>query len=91
MNEHKKPKSKYHGNKNSTIFNFMPYLNKEVTVSLVGGRTVTGVVKSFDIYTNLVLDNVIEYINEKFKRELGIVIIKGTMVFIIFIFFRSSQ
>lgn len=57
--------------------------NKEVSVSLKGGRQLIGTLLAFDIHVNLVLDNVKEMENGETKRSLGLTFLRGdTIIFI---------
>ena len=72
--------NKRKGYKKESLFDFSSYLNQTVTVDFNGGRQITGIIKSYDAISNLVLDNVIETVNKEYKRHLGIVFIKGTNI-----------
>ncbi|MCQ2821563.1 MAG: hypothetical protein MJ252_30260, partial [archaeon] len=75
-NEEKKKKS----NSKESLFDFSEYLNKEVSVSLYGGRNIKGIIKSYDQLSNLIMDDVEEHINDLYTRKLGLVFIKGSSV-----------
>ena len=66
--------------KRESIFQFGKYLNNEVSISLFGTREITGVIKSYDQFSNLILDDVIETFKDGTSRELGLVFIKGTAI-----------
>lgn len=58
-------------------------LNNNVLVKLKGDVEVHGVLASFDVHMNLVLDNAEEMKNGELKRKLGTVLLRGdTVVFI---------
>ena len=58
-------------------------LNNNVLVKLKGEVEVRGVLASFDIHMNIVLDNAEELKNGELKRKLGTVLLRGdTVVFI---------
>lgn len=85
MNKNKQnTRNKSYQPKKETIFDFEPYLNKQITIYFNGGRQIMGIVKSYDILSNLVLDNVKEIVNKDYTRELGLIFVKGTNVRIIF-------
>ena len=55
------------------------YLNLRMDLKLNGNRHVSGVLRGYDIFMNLVLDNSTEYLSDK-KREIGTVFIRGNTV-----------
>ncbi len=58
-------------------------LNKNVLVKLKGDVEVRGVLMSFDVHMNLVLDGSEELKNGELKRKLGTVLLRGdTVVFV---------
>lgn len=58
-------------------------LNKNVLVKLKGDVEVRGVLLSFDVHMNLVLENSEELKNGELKRKLGVVLLRGdTVVFV---------
>ena len=58
-------------------------LNNNVLVKLKGEVEVRGVLASFDVHMNIVLDNAEELKNGELKRKLGTVLLRGdTVVFI---------
>ncbi|MCL5011550.1 MAG: small nuclear ribonucleoprotein [Candidatus Marsarchaeota archaeon] len=58
-------------------------LNKNVLVKLKGDVEVRGVLMSFDVHMNLVLDSSEELKNGELKRKLGTVLLRGdTVVFV---------
>jgi small nuclear ribonucleoprotein len=58
-------------------------LNKNVLVKLKGDVEVRGVLLSFDVHMNLVLENSEELKNGDLKRKLGTVLLRGdTVVFV---------
>jgi small nuclear ribonucleoprotein len=58
-------------------------LNKNVLVKLKGEIEVRGVLVSFDVHMNLVLDDSEELKNGELKRKLGTVLLRGdTVVFV---------
>jgi U6 snRNA-associated Sm-like protein LSm7 len=65
---------------------FTPYLNKKVIVNFSAGREITGILKGFDQVANLVMVDVVESVKDKdsgeelFKRELGLIIVRGPNV-----------
>ncbi len=66
--------------KNKGVYNYDDYINKEITVHFIGKRKITGILKCYDQYSNLIFDNTIEYLQDGNKRELGLIFIKGTSI-----------
>jgi small nuclear ribonucleoprotein len=58
--------------------------NKRVIVELKNGKQYIGVLKSFDVHINIVLDQVEEYVNGELKRKLGNVFIRGDTITVVF-------
>ncbi len=58
------------------------YLESNVLVKLKGGRTVKGVLKSYDQHLNLILADA-EEIDSKGSRPLGLVLVRGDNVVMI--------
>lgn len=56
---------------------------KNVVVELKSGRMFTGVLKTFDIHINLVLDDAAELVDGEIKRKLGRVLIRGDSIVIV--------
>lgn len=51
------------------------YMDKNVSVRLNGSRTVTGVVRGFDPFMNLVLDE-----SSDSKSQMGMIVIRGNAI-----------
>lgn len=60
--------------------------NQQLVVKFNGGRQIVGKLKSWDKTMNLILDNCSEIVGvdrnqkEEIKRELGLVIVKGSQI-----------
>mmetsp|Transcript_19514 Transcript_19514/g.35194 ORF Transcript_19514/g.35194 Transcript_19514/m.35194 type:complete len:96 (-) Transcript_19514:211-498(-) len=72
----------------SQTFDLGMYIDKEVRVKLYGGREVSGILKGYDKYSNLVLDQTVEtFSNEEDgpseSRTLGVTVCHGTTVQVI--------
>lgn len=52
-------------------------MDKQLSIKLNANRHVTGVLRGFDQFMNLVLDNTVD---EKAKVELGMVVIRGNSI-----------
>jgi small nuclear ribonucleoprotein (snRNP)-like protein len=61
-----------------TIIDLSEFLNTRIRVKLTG-REVSGTLKSYDKIPNLVLEDTIEHSCD--NRDLGIVILRGQMIF----------
>lgn len=57
--------------------------NKKVIVSLKNNTQYIGILRSFDIHINCVLENAEEWIDGELKRKLGVVFIRGDTITII--------
>ena len=55
-------------------------LNSNVLIKLKGDVEVRGILASFDVHMNLVLENGEELKNGELKRKLGIVLLRGDTV-----------
>nr|WJH19437.1 SNRPG [Euglena gracilis] len=56
------------------------YMDKKVDLKLNGNRAVSGVLRGFDQFMNIVLDETVEQGAEGEKNELGMVVIRGNSV-----------
>jgi len=57
--------------------------DKKVIVELKNQKQFIGILKSFDIHINVVLENAEERIDGEVKRKLGVVFIRGDTITII--------
>lgn len=57
--------------------------NKRVIVELKNNKEYVGILKSFDIHINVVLDNAEEKVDGELKRKLGTVFIRGDTITLI--------
>ncbi|KAK9833910.1 hypothetical protein WJX74_009697 [Apatococcus lobatus] len=53
------------------------FMDKRLSLSLNGNRHVTGVLRGFDQFMNVVLDNTID---DKSKTDIGMVVIRGNSI-----------
>ncbi|CAG8520746.1 16388_t:CDS:2 [Dentiscutata erythropus] len=58
------------------------YMEKRVFIQLNGSRKVTGILRGFDPFMNLVLDETVEEISATEKHNIGMVVIRGNSVVI---------
>ncbi|KAI8802583.1 hypothetical protein BJ742DRAFT_684038 [Cladochytrium replicatum] len=56
------------------------YMDKKLFIQLNGNRKVTGILRGFDPFMNIVLDDVVEEISEKEKKNIGMVVIRGNSI-----------
>ena len=55
-------------------------LNNNVVVGLKGGRDIRGLMVSYDVHMNLVLEKAEELANGEVKRSMGTVLLRGDSV-----------
>jgi len=56
------------------------YMDKKLNLRLNGNRQVTGVLRGFDPFMNLVMDEAFESSNAQQKNAIGMVVIRGNSV-----------
>merc|ERR1711959_299475 len=56
------------------------YMDKKLALRLNAGRRVTGVLRGFDQFMNLVLDETIEEVSASERNEIGMVVVRGNSV-----------
>lgn len=56
------------------------YMDKRLCLRLNGNRSVTGVLRGFDPFMNLVIDEAVEDVNMQQKNDIGMVVIRGNSV-----------
>ena len=56
------------------------YMDKRLCLRLNGNRSVTGVLRGFDPFMNLVIDDAVENVNTQQKNHIGMVVIRGNSV-----------
>ncbi|PVV03202.1 hypothetical protein BB560_002335 [Smittium megazygosporum] len=59
------------------------YMDKNLCLKLNGSRKVYGVLRGYDDFMNLVLDQAYEQISESEKIELGSTVVRGNSVIVI--------
>ena len=57
--------------------------NKKIIVELKNNKQYIGILKSFDIHINVVLENAEERVDGEVKRKLGVVFIRGDTITVI--------
>ncbi|GAA5803324.1 ribonucleoprotein LSM domain-containing protein [Helicostylum pulchrum] len=56
------------------------YMDKRLSLQLNGNRKVSGVLRGFDPFMNIVLDETIEEISATEKHNIGMVVIRGNSI-----------
>ncbi|KAF9580871.1 hypothetical protein BGW38_002305 [Lunasporangiospora selenospora] len=59
------------------------YMDKRVFIQLNGNRKVTGVLRGFDPFMNLVLDEAVEETDPLAKTSIGMVVLRGNSVIVL--------
>ncbi|XP_021950808.1 probable small nuclear ribonucleoprotein G [Folsomia candida] len=55
-------------------------MDKRLAMKLNGGRSVNGILRGFDPFMNLVLDETIEDCKDGNKKNIGMVVIRGNSI-----------
>ncbi|KAJ3046768.1 hypothetical protein HK097_000530 [Rhizophlyctis rosea] len=56
------------------------YMDKKLSITLNGNRKVVGVLRGYDPFMNLVLEDAVEYVSEEDRRPIGQAVIRGNSV-----------
>ncbi|XP_033220511.1 probable small nuclear ribonucleoprotein G [Belonocnema kinseyi] len=56
------------------------YMDKKLSLKLNGGRHVIGILRGFDPFMNMVIDETIEECKDGTKNNIGMVVIRGNSV-----------
>merc|ERR1712243_50025 len=56
------------------------YMDKKLSLKLNGNRTVVGILRGFDPFMNLVVEDAIEETGAQVKNNIGMVVIRGNSV-----------
>ncbi|KAI9192932.1 uncharacterized protein BJ171DRAFT_538082 [Polychytrium aggregatum] len=56
------------------------YLDKRLHIGLNGSRKITGILRGFDTFMNLVLDDVVEEVSATERHNIGMVVVRGNSV-----------
>ncbi|KAL1496002.1 hypothetical protein AB1Y20_014638 [Prymnesium parvum] len=56
------------------------YMDKKLSIKLNGNRNVTGLLRGFDQFMNLVLDETVEQVSASEKNNIGMVVIRGNSI-----------
>ncbi|KAI9245315.1 ribonucleoprotein LSM domain-containing protein [Sporodiniella umbellata] len=56
------------------------YMDKRLSLQLNGNRKVTGILRGYDPFMNIVLDDTIEEVSPTEKNNIGMVVIRGNSI-----------
>ncbi|KAM3959904.1 small nuclear ribonucleoprotein G [Aphomia sociella] len=56
------------------------FMDKKLSIKLNAGRSVTGVLRGFDPFMNLVLDESVEECKDGQRNNIGMVVIRGNSI-----------
>merc|ERR1712154_599957 len=56
------------------------YMDHQLTLKLNGNRTVSGIMRGFDPFMNLVIDEAVEHCKTGEKNQIGMVVVRGNSV-----------
>ncbi|MCJ1333193.1 Serine/threonine-protein kinase smg1 [Thelotrema lepadinum] len=56
------------------------YLDKRLFIQINGSRRVIGVLRGYDVFLNVVLDDAVEELEGGEKKRIGMVVIRGNSV-----------
>lgn len=59
------------------------YMDKKLAIKLNANRKVSGILRGFDQFMNLVLEDTVEEVSSTERNELGMVVIRGNSVILI--------
>lgn len=59
------------------------YMDKRLQLKLNGGRVVSGILRGFDPYMNIVIDDTIEERSSTQKVNIGMVVVRGNSITLI--------
>jgi len=59
------------------------FMDKKLSLKLNGNRKVTGVLRGFDPFMNLVIDEAVEDITPTQKNEIGMVVVRGNSIILL--------
>lgn len=69
----------------------MQYLEKRILVQLNGSRKVMGILRGYDVYLNIVLDDALEERPGGEKVRIGMVVIRGNSVVMLEVCWSSGS
>jgi len=66
--------------KGGTGADLRKFMEKRLDLRLNGNRKVVGVLRGYDQFMNMVLDNAIEVVSPTEKNEIGMIVLRGNSV-----------
>ncbi|XP_069925119.1 small nuclear ribonucleoprotein G isoform X1 [Oryctolagus cuniculus] len=63
-----------------SIVRWMRFMDKKLSLKLNGGRHVQGILRGFDPFMNLVIDECVEMANSGQQNNIGMVVIRGNSI-----------
>lgn len=58
-------------------------MDKKLSLKLNGGRKVAGILRGFDPFMNVVIDDTIEYTKDGKQNNIGMVVIRGNSIIMV--------
>jgi len=55
-------------------------MDKNMIIKLNGNRKISGILRGYDQFMNLVIDNTVEEVSPSERNEIGMVVIRGNSV-----------
>jgi len=59
------------------------FMDKKVSIKLNANRRVTGILRGYDQFMNLVLEETIEEVSQSERNKIGMVVIRGNSIVIL--------
>eukprot|EP00284_Hemiselmis_tepida_P010444 CAMPEP_0174917672 /NCGR_PEP_ID=MMETSP1355-20121228/2612_1 /TAXON_ID=464990 /ORGANISM="Hemiselmis tepida, Strain CCMP443" /LENGTH=76 /DNA_ID=CAMNT_0016162791 /DNA_START=64 /DNA_END=294 /DNA_ORIENTATION=+ len=56
------------------------FMDKKLSLKLNANRTVTGVLRGYDQFMNVVLDQTVEHVGASDKKDIGMVVVRGNSI-----------
>ncbi|EFX72260.1 probable small nuclear ribonucleoprotein G [Daphnia pulex] len=56
------------------------YMDKRMSLKLNGGRNIVGILRGFDPFMNLVIDETVEEVKDGSKNNIGMVVVRGNSI-----------
>ncbi|RKP26640.1 hypothetical protein SYNPS1DRAFT_13925 [Syncephalis pseudoplumigaleata] len=56
------------------------YMDKRLLIQLNGSRKVTGVLRGYDPFMNIVLDEAVEEVSSSERNNIGMIVIRGNSI-----------
>lgn len=65
------------------LFALRRYMDKRLSLKLNGGRNVAGILRGFDPFMNVVIDDTIEHCKDGRQNNIGMVVIRGNSIIMV--------